>query len=62
MNKALRLLTALGTGLALTVSALLLFSLLPSLGEGTVSPEDATLVNGGFEGTYEDWEGSTERP
>jgi hypothetical protein len=61
MSKALGLSIALGTGVALTVAAVLFFAALPSLGEGGTPAQDATLANGGFEGEYEAWEGSDER-
>jgi hypothetical protein len=61
MSKALTLSIPLGVGLALTVAAVLLFAALPSLGEERVPAQDAALVNGGFEGEYEGWEGSDER-
>ena len=60
MRKSLRLLGTLGSGLAITAAVVLLFGGLPSLGEESTPVQDATLVNGGFEGTYEPWEGSEE--
>jgi hypothetical protein len=61
MSKALRLSITLGTGLALAVATMLFFATLPSLGEEHVPAQDAALVNGGYEGTYEGWEGSDDR-
>lgn len=61
MRKSLRLLITLGSGLAITTMVVLLFSRLPLLGEEHARAQDAMLVNGGFEGTYELWEGSVDR-
>jgi hypothetical protein len=61
MKNAMRLLVTLGAGLALAAVALLFFSRLPALGEGDAGTQEVTLENGGFEGTYEAWEGSDAR-
>jgi hypothetical protein len=61
MRKPLRLLITLGSGVAIAAAVVLLFGRLPLLGEERVPAQDATLVNGGFEGTYELWEGSVDR-
>lgn len=54
MRRAFKLLITLSAGIAITTAVVLFFALLPSQGEGYVSVQDAALVNGGFEGLYEE--------
>jgi hypothetical protein len=61
MRKALRLTITLGAGLAITLVTVLLFASLPALSESEVTPQQAVLENGEFEGDYLPWEGQESR-
>jgi hypothetical protein len=44
-----------------TLAVLALFAWLPSLSQGPVTAQAAALANGGFEETYQPWQGSVDR-
>jgi len=59
--KTARILVMCVIGLAVTVGLLTLFAWMPSLSQSPITAQGAALVNGGFEGTYEAWQGSVDR-